>query len=57
MKNDPIVEEIHNIREAYAARFNFDLRAIFTDLKAKERQSLRRVVKLSPKRLVNNQAA
>ena len=57
MKNDPIVEEIHNIREAYAARFNFDLRAIFTDLKAKERQSLRRLVKLSPKRLVNNQAA
>ena len=57
MKNDPIVEEIHNIREAYAARFNFDLRAIFIDLKAKERQSLRRVVKLSPKRFVNNQAA
>lgn len=57
MKNDPIVEEIHNIREAYAARFNFDLKAIFIDLKAKERQSLRRVVKLSPKRLVNNQAA
>jgi hypothetical protein len=57
MKNDPIVEEIHNIREAYAARFNFDLKAIFIDLKAKERQSLRRVVKLSPKRLANNQAA
>ena len=57
MKNDPIVEEIHTIRETYARRFNFDLKAIFLDLQAKERQSSRRIVKLSPKRLANNHAA
>lgn len=50
MKNDPIVEEIHKIREAYAATFNFDLKAIFADLKAKERQSSRLVVKRAPER-------
>ncbi len=57
MKNDPIVEEIHKIREAYAAAFNFDLKAIFADLKAKERQSSRLVVKRAPKRLHDEKAA
>lgn len=57
MKNDPIVEEIHKIREAYAAKFNFDLDAIFADLKAKERQSSRVVVKRQPKHLHEEKAA
>lgn len=35
---DPIVEEIRAIREAYAARFKYDLQAIYCDLKAQERQ-------------------
>jgi hypothetical protein len=30
---DPIVEEIRSIRKAHAARFGFDLDAIFTELK------------------------
>jgi len=57
MKHDPIVEEIHKIREAYAAAFNFDLKAVFADLKAKERQSSRLVVKRAPKRLHDEKAA
>ena len=36
---DPIVAEVRAIREAYAARFNYDLQAIYRDLKAQERQS------------------
>jgi hypothetical protein len=32
MARDPIVEEVHRIREAYAARFNFDLDAIARDI-------------------------
>jgi hypothetical protein len=36
---DPIVEEVRRARDAYAKRFNYDLDAIYRDLKAKERQS------------------
>jgi transposase len=30
---DPIVEEIHKIREERAKRFNYDLKAMYDDLK------------------------
>ena len=33
MWKDPIVEEIHKIRQEYAKKFNFDPQAIFNDLK------------------------
>ena len=36
MWTDPIVEELHHIREAHAARFNNDFRAIVEDLKKLE---------------------
>jgi hypothetical protein len=36
---DEIVEEVRAAREAYAARFDFDLRRIFEDLRRKEDQS------------------
>jgi hypothetical protein len=35
---DPIVEEVRAIREAYAARLQYDLQAISRDLQAQERQ-------------------
>ncbi|WP_165741971.1 hypothetical protein [Candidatus Thiosymbion oneisti] len=38
MRNDPIIEEIHKIREKYAEKFGFDLDAMFADLKFKEQQ-------------------
>jgi len=41
---DPIVEEVRNVRDAYVKRFNYDLDAIYRDLKAEERQSGRVVV-------------
>jgi hypothetical protein len=50
MWNDEIVEEIHQIREAYAKSFNYDLDAIFEDLRKKETESGREVVSLSRKR-------
>lgn len=37
--NDPIVDEIRRIRDAHAARFNYDLDAIFLDIKEQERKS------------------
>ena len=47
MWTDDIVEEIHRIREEYAKSFNYDLDAIFADLRKKEAASGRKVVTLS----------
>jgi hypothetical protein len=38
---DPIVDEVRRIRDAHAARFNYDLDAIFQDIKEQERKSNR----------------
>jgi hypothetical protein len=37
--NDPIVDEIRRIRDAHAAKFNYDLDAIFRDIKEHEKRS------------------
>jgi hypothetical protein len=37
--NDPIVNEVRRIRDAHAVRFNYDLDAIFQDIKERERKS------------------
>ncbi len=39
MWQDPFVEEIHQYREAHAKKFNYDMLAIYADIKAKEKQS------------------
>ncbi|MFH1114390.1 MAG: hypothetical protein V1792_10755 [Pseudomonadota bacterium] len=49
MWTDPIVEEVRKVREEHAARFGYDLRAIYDDLKATEGQGGRKVVSLPPK--------
>ncbi len=41
---DPIVEEVRRVREEYAARFNYDLDAIYRDLKEQEKLSGRTYV-------------
>lgn len=50
MWTDAIVEEIHQIRLARAEKCNFDLRAIFYDLKEHEKNNRQRVVTLPIKR-------
>jgi len=37
MWKDPIIEELQQLRDEYAKQFNYDLTAMFEDLKAKER--------------------
>jgi hypothetical protein len=37
--NDPIVDEVRHVRDAHAARFNYDLDAIFQDIKRREKES------------------
>jgi hypothetical protein len=49
---DEIVEEVRKYREAYAAKFNFDLQAIYQDLKKAEQKSKRKKVSFKPKKPV-----
>lgn len=49
MWRDSLVDETRKAREEYAAKFNYDLVAIYRDLKEKENQSEREVVSLRPK--------
>ena len=45
---DEIVEEVRAAREAYAARFNYDLAEMYKDLKAKEQAGNRNIASLKP---------
>jgi hypothetical protein len=45
---DEIVEEVRAARQAYAARFGFDIRRIVDDLKAKESKHPERRADLRP---------
>ncbi|MBF0099093.1 MAG: hypothetical protein HQM04_18955 [Magnetococcales bacterium] len=47
MWEDPIVEEIRKVREEHAARFNYDLDAIYQDLKRMQEESGREYVDFS----------
>ena len=38
-QTDPIMAELRAIRRAYAARFNYDVDAMFKDIRAKQRAS------------------
>lgn len=51
MLNDPIVEEIRKIRDEHAARFNYDLDAIFDDIKKSEKELGLPLVTLPPNRV------
>jgi len=37
--NDPIVDEVRRVRGEHAARFNYDLWAIFRDIKEQQKRS------------------
>lgn len=50
MVNDPIVEEVRQVRDQHASRFNYDLKAIVADLRKQEKKARRKFVKLSPKK-------
>jgi hypothetical protein len=40
MLNDEIIEEVRAIRDAHAAKFAYDLRAIYADLKKSEAERI-----------------
>lgn len=54
---DPIVEEIHKIREEYAEQFGFDISAICKDIQEKQARSGHKLVSFparKPKHLDSN---
>ncbi len=52
IESDPIVEEVRQIREEHAKRFNYDPEAIFADIKKQEEQSKRDFVSFPAKRII-----
>ena len=55
--NDPIVDEVRRVRDAHAARFNYDLDAIFQDIKEREKKSGLKFVQGVARQPVPNQPA
>ena len=49
MNRDPILREVREARERHAAQFNFDLKAIFADLKRTEQRRGSKVLEPPPK--------
>ena len=49
MEKDPILDKLHRVREEYAARFDFDLKAMVRDLKARQERGEFAVVHRSPR--------
>lgn len=52
MWQDPIIEQIHKIRQEHARKFNYDLRAIYDDLKQREKKSKQKKASLPIKRRI-----
>ncbi|NJR52114.1 MAG: hypothetical protein HC780_23605 [Leptolyngbyaceae cyanobacterium CSU_1_3] len=50
MVDDPIVEEVRQARQQHAAKFNYDLQAIYQDLKQQEAASGWRIVTFPPRK-------
>ena len=57
MPKDSIVEEVRRARDRHAAKLRYDLDAICRDLKEEERQGRRKLVSLSPRRVIRSKSA
>lgn len=51
MWKDEIIEEVRKVRDEYAARFDYELDAIYKDIKKQENQSERQIVSLPSKKV------
>jgi len=48
---DNIIAEVRQAREAYAKKFNYDVRAMARDLRERQAKSGRKVVSFPPRRI------
>jgi hypothetical protein len=51
MPTDPIVDEIRQIRDSLAAKFDFDVAAIAEDARKRQKSAKRKVVSLKPRKI------
>jgi len=51
MKQDDVITEVRRIRDAHAAKFGYDLKAIVRDFRSREGKDGSPVVTLPPKRV------
>lgn len=49
LDKDPIVDEVRRAREAWAERFNFDIKAIAKDAEQRQSQGGRSLVRRAPR--------
>ena len=54
-QTDPIIAELRAIRKAYAARFDYDVDAMFRDIRARQEASGREYVRLPASRTTDNE--
>jgi hypothetical protein len=50
MWQDPVVKEVREIREKYAANLGHDLEAIYEDIRIRQAKSGRKLVSLPPRK-------
>lgn len=48
---DPVIAEVHAVRDEYAARFDYDVAAIFRDIRARQEASDRKYVRYPARRV------
>ena len=53
--NDPIIDEVRRVRDAHAAQFQYDLDAIYQDIKDQERKSVQTFVSFASLQAEPNQ--
>ena len=51
VNHDDIIKEVRKIREQLAASHDYNVRALFAEAKKRQKESGRKVVKLTPRRL------
>jgi hypothetical protein len=49
MNEDPILAEVHRLREEYAASLNHDAAAIYQDILCRQRETSRKLVRYAPR--------
>ncbi|WP_020560963.1 hypothetical protein [Thiofilum flexile] len=52
MWQDPIVKETRELRDQYAAQFNYDLDAIFADIRERQKKARRKKVSFPPRKAI-----
>ena len=55
-QTDPIIAEVRAIRQAYAARFDYDVEAMFRDIRARQEASGREYVRLPARRTTGDRS-